>query len=477
MSEQKIAGLLKPAIVTVVGDVSYSNPLPDWYSTEGVDYVACVRRLRQRVASYLKGGKPLKTLRVQVPTRTGQFRTWVIPAVNDQIIFQACVSTLSQAISKGFDRKRVFSCEPDLEPSSKALMKNQIAAWVAFQNETLSRIRVHRYVLELDIRNAFASIDRGQFVSFLAGLQGNGPAIELVRLLLNSWSGGDPGLPRTNDSMFFLGSAYLNRVDSVVARYSNNFIRYMDDYRIFGDSQRALEQTFEKVSTGLAAIGFRLNPMKVNLASQKDYLEAVSQPKFESKDQSTVEPGRRRLPQYIQQVDTGISSQLVPPQIEKLVVQTLRKPAEYLNEGVGRHLIGSLRRFRLNAAIRHRFNPEDVASAPGVILRRLLGSNPDIQRLTNGLLSEYSSKPEQAWRLIWLIYLVEQAGTAQQMKGHLTRLESSKQMPPEVRLWARRCLEGRGGEPLELREEMHDLSYLEAGERCYGGKPCKDVDS
>lgn len=477
MSETTIANLLKPAIVTVLGDVSYSNPLPDWYSAEAVDYVACVRRLRERVASYLEGGKPLAALRVQLPTRAGDLRTWLIPAVNDQIIFQACVSTFSEAVARTFDAKRVFSCEPDVSPSSKALMKNQIAAWVAFQNETLSRVRTHRYVLEFDIQNAFASIDRGQFIAFLTSLNGKSQAIELIRRLLDSWSGKDPGLPRTNDSLFFLGSAYLNKVDGVVARRSNNFIRYMDDYRVFGDSQKALEQTFEGISKDLGALGFRLNPLKVSLASQKDYLEAVSQPKFESEDQPAVEPGRPALPQYIEQVDTGISSQLVPEQIEKLVVQALERPTEYLNEGVGRHLIGSLRRFRLNAAIRHRFNPGDEASAPGIILRQRLGANADIRRLTDRLLNEYSSKPAQAWRLIWLIYLVEQAGTAQPMKGHLTSLAANKQMPLEVQLWARRCLEGRSGEPLELREEMHDLSYLDAGLRCYGGKPCKDVDS
>ena len=116
----------------------------------------------------------------------------------------------------------------------------------------------------------------------------------------------------------------------------------------------------------------------------------------------------------------------------------------------------------------------DEASAPGIILRQLLSGNASIQRLTDSLLAKYRTQPEQAWRLIWLIYLIEQAGTAGTMKDHLERLEASKQMPLAVRLWARRCREGRSGEPLALREEVHDLSYLDAGLRCYGETPCKD---
>ena len=457
------------AIETVLNDVSYSNPLPDWYSVEEIDVSECKQRLKKRAASYLKGDQPLAALTIQVPTRSGEMRTWQVPAVNDQIIFQACVAKLTDAIAKQFNAKHVFSGKPDQDSESTALMESQTAAWIAFQNETLKRIKTHRYILELDIQRTFASINRAQFFDFLATLKPPAPALDLIRHLVNSWSGADPGLPLTNDSLFFLGSAYLTRVDGIVARYTKNYIRFVDDYRIFGASQRELEQVFEKISRDLAALGFRLNPRKVKLASQKDYLETITKPEFESPEQPTAVPDP---PPYIVDVDTGISSQLVPQQTEKLVVRALERPSDYLHDGIGRYLLGSLRRYRLNAAIRHRFNPEDERSAPGIILRGLLAGNPNVLKLTNRLLSEYSAQPGQAWRLVWLIYLVEQATVAQKMKGHLTKLEADKQMPRVVQLWARRCREGRSGEPPVLREEIHDLSYLDAGLRCYGDKPC-----
>src|SRR5882672_6067428 len=103
---------LKLAIRTVMEEIWYSNALPEWYTPERIDEAARIKRLSERASRYLEGATPLAALPLLLPKLTGGSRAWIVPAVNDQIIMQACVTNLAHAIVKGFDRNHVFSFVP-----------------------------------------------------------------------------------------------------------------------------------------------------------------------------------------------------------------------------------------------------------------------------------------------------------------------------------------------------------------------------
>jgi hypothetical protein len=98
--------------------------------------------------------------------------------------------------------------------------------------------------------------------------------------------------------------------------------------------------------------------------------------------------------------------------------------------------------------------------------------NPSTVQLTSKRLAEYGTEPENAWRAIWVIYLIEQQRTSEEFAPQLAEIEQSAQMPTVVKLWARRCRLGIGGEPLKLGEALHDMSYVDAGHQCYGEQVC-----
>lgn len=450
----------KMAIRTVMNDVWYSNALPEWYTPERIDESRRVIRLRERANSYLDGEPPLPALSLPLPRLTGGTRRWVVPAVNDQMLMHACVSNISHIVAKRLDRRRVFSCEPNDSPNRVAFMKPQIAAMMEFHNETVRRLEQGAFVLELDIEQAFASIDRANFFAFLDSIKPDSVEVRLIRRLIETWAGTEPGIPLVNDSVFFLGNAYLSVVDRVVANETDLFIRYLDDYRIFGSRQVELERVFEQISRGLAALGLRVNPRKVRIGSRKDFLQPVNNLAFASK------------PRYVIDLDVGIYNQIEPEQLADLVSRSLETPDEYLNEGFGRYLLGALRRYRLNLAVYRRAGHE--AEGLGVQLRERLAGDGKAAQLTAARLGEYGTDPRYTWRAIWVLYLIEQQGTASRFQKQLARIEQARQMPEVVRLWSRRCRMGLGGEPEQLGDEsLHDMSYLEAGRRCYGEHPCK----
>src|SRR5262245_37357023 len=167
------------AVQTVVTDVWYSNALPEWYTPEQIDEAERSARLIQRARRYLAGERPLPVLRLQVPRLTGGTRAWVMPAVNDQMIMQACVANLATEVAKNFDRARVFSHAPNDDPNRLAFMKPQIAALMDFHNQTIKRLQQGDLVLMFDIEKAFASIDRGDFYRFVDRLKPDGVEMEL----------------------------------------------------------------------------------------------------------------------------------------------------------------------------------------------------------------------------------------------------------------------------------------------------------
>jgi hypothetical protein len=451
---------LRGAIATVLNEVGYSNALPEWYTPEAVDTDRREERLISRAYSYQEGENPLPALTVQVPRQNGGMRAWVVPAVNDQMIMQACVAGLAPALAKQVDPDRVFSHARGDDGDPPPFMQSQVAALLAFQRETASRARAGGYVLELDIANAFASIDRDRLYDFLERLKPGSTEAMLIRRLLNAWSGSADGIPMVNDSVFFLGGAYLGVVDREIAKVTGNFIRFVDDYRVFGRSTAELEATYEKISRAMSLLGLKINPRKVRIVAAKDLPPPLGTARFVSLGEVSGVP-----------VDPGMARQLDPELLADLVGRVLQHPELHLNEGLGRYVLGALRRYRLNGA-RHRRadSPDTDFSAK---LRKALRADTDAMRRAGQRLAEFARDSQDVWRTTWVIYLIEQQGAASEQGPLLGRIEDDFRMPDVTRLWARRVRLGAAGEPEALDDALHDLPYLDAGRRCYGAQLCK----
>ncbi|HWN42635.1 MAG TPA: RNA-directed DNA polymerase [Thermoanaerobaculia bacterium] len=455
------------AIRIVLDNVSYSNPLPDWHTPLRIDYGERERRISNRIESYLAGRSlPLPALEVMVPHRSGEFRKWVLPSVNDQIILQACVSALAGKLSSRVDPERVFSYKRNQDPNRVALTEEKLQSWFDFQKATQERLKASggTWLLQLDLRRAFPSIDRARFYGFLDGLGPQGSEVKLIRLLLEAFAGNGSGVPLINDTVFFLGNSYLSGVDGIVhgvlREEGGEFIRFMDDYRVFATSREQLERIYERVHRGLRAHGFEPNLDKLKIGSAADYLEAVSRPDFSTRNSH-----------YISAL---LGEVMDPGQVAVLVERTLKEPERYLHDGFGRFLLAVLRRFRYEKSLATEIlNSVDPAEEElGQALR-----SKGILPLASALLERYGADPRQAWRTVWLIYLMEHMELDGEVEGLLRRIEERQETPQVVRLWAIRARQGRQREREILPEDVHDRSYLDAGLRCYGEQPCADAVS
>jgi len=459
--------------------ISYSNPLPYWVEAVAINYSERARGMRSRVIEYLNGARPKPAFSVQVPKKNGQLKTWLMPTVNDQIIFQTCVSSIAESVyMRSVDPDRVFSYKYNTDPNRLALTQDALSGWNDFQDETRKRCLSNDCLLQFDIAEAFASINRTRFSQFLDHVADNKQASALLSMLIENFSGSATGLPLINDSVFFLGSAYLSEIDRIVQDHTSNFIRFVDDYRVFGKSREDLSRLLEGIERRLHPLGYKINSDKVRLGTGQEYLDVISRIKYEKT--TGLERHSSDGSNYI---NAAIFSDIIEPhQLVDLVLRTVQNPDEHLNEGLGRLQLAALKKMRINGWIACERNyPRSLRND----FSKQLSSSVNAMRDVTALLKTYSPDQQQIWRSIWLLYLsqdidisqIPDHDTAESLRSTLQQLRAASYVPMVVKMWA--------NTPFETVEEaeseqLHDADYFEWGNLLFSrslrreNNPCKE---
>lgn len=450
----------------VLDDISYSNPLPPWLNLAGLKFTSREKVIADKIEKYLSGTRPKSVFEILIPNRSGIKKPWIVPSFNDQVILQTCVSALAERISRIVDSERVFSYRLYKDLGRLQFIHSQVRSWSMFQNETERRLRRWPVLLQLDIDSAFRSINRSAFLAFVEDLSPKKVVVDLLKVLLESFSPSERGLPLINHSVFFLGNAYLSVVDNVVRKHTANFIRFVDDYRVFGKERKNLEDTLERIANDLKEMGFKINVSKLKLGSRDEYLEAISKLKY-------TKAGLEGNGTYISQVifDDIIEAK----KMIQSIVNIVNNPEKYLNESFGRFILGALRKMRLNQDVARRRN---YFSLPSIEFIELLSKNDKLINRMVDLLENYAYIGDESWRAVWLLYVmddieeefIEDKSLIKRVKNTVKTIRASDKLPLIVRLWANKFLSDGPVWQGEILKEIDDLDYLEAGIRCYGGK-------
>jgi hypothetical protein len=245
-------------------------------------------------------------------------------------------------------------------------------------------------------------------------------------------------------------------MDKIISKHTTNYIRFVDDYRIFGASRDGLEAILTEISSDLQSIGFQINVKKVKVGSGQEYLDAISQLKYATKN---VEVGY---------VSTVIFRDIVTPKdLVTVIDQTLSLPDERLNEGLGRYQLAALRRLRSNAVIAEGAN---FQSTPIESFSELLSTNAIVEKVTR-LLKTYSVTQSESWRTIWLLYLKQDISEhfipdrrlRTQLDEIVRGIVNSPSIAPAVRFWARGISSHNLHNQIDL---LHELDYVQQGALC-----------
>ena len=160
--------------------------------------------------------------------------------------------------------------------------------------KAVSYVRKYKYVLKLDVKKYFFSIDHEILLDKLKKKISDKKLLELIKLLLDTHDSGEEyymgfkgdslfeyarkkGLPIGNLTSQLFANFYLNEIDRLICEKLKikSFVRYMDDIIIFSDSKNELVSAFREIENTLESFRLKLNDNKsmiINLKNGLSYL-------------------------------------------------------------------------------------------------------------------------------------------------------------------------------------------------------------
>ncbi len=161
--------------------------------------------------------------------------------------------------------------------SSKALERyDGFKRKVTHNGRTLNHAKdgnmVIGYILKADIRHYFDTIDHDNLISIIKRKISDRKVIRLIRLILENHTTKHKGkgMPIGNLTSQFFANLYLNDLDHFVKHKlkASNYIRYVDDFVILGNSEEMLRDYKTKITGFLGkSLKLDLHPEKSNVYS------------------------------------------------------------------------------------------------------------------------------------------------------------------------------------------------------------------
>ncbi len=197
-------------------------------------------------------------------------RTVAAAPFRDRVLHHAVVRVIQPLFEPRFIEDS-FACRPG--KGTHAAMRR--AAGFA---------RRYHFALKCDVEKYFPSIDHGVLQGLVARVIGDHRLLRLIGRILDShhdgarqeWPEGGGlfdfhvrkrGLPIGNLTSQFLANVYLNPLDHFVKHELRvkGYVRYMDDFLLFGDDRRELTRSGARVRSKLAELQLRMHPDKYRL--------------------------------------------------------------------------------------------------------------------------------------------------------------------------------------------------------------------
>jgi retron-type reverse transcriptase len=159
----------------------------------------------------------------------------------------------------------------------------------AGMRRALSHAKTHPWALCCDIQRYFPSISHGVLLNTICRVIADPQLIALVRLILESHAengvrehsetGALPGrgLPIGNLTSQFFANVMLDPFDHFVTEVvrPGGYVRYMDDFLLFGESRDQLREMGKQARERLASLELQIHPDKYRLVRTRDGVDFV----------------------------------------------------------------------------------------------------------------------------------------------------------------------------------------------------------
>jgi hypothetical protein len=326
------------------------------------DLASWLQRLGEKVAANYQ---PHSVILADVPKGNGGVRPAAMLQVEDRVIYAAIVGALLPQINAALSWSQGtvdFSYRLSEVLRRVEWFTNRFNAWAAFRNASVSKIDDGAsHAVITDITGFYENIDLQVLFSDLRQLGCQDDLIQLLKQCLYRWCVvPGRGLPQGLSASDILSKVYLNPIDRAMIDHKLDFIRYVDDIRIFCNG----------VPAGKAALMFLTQSLRrrgLNLQSAKT--EILSAPEAKAKIEGAapfIRDVRERYRKLFDEIPRDLGPSIAIPEVEhpakaeetpihviKDVFETHILSAKYLNKTLLHYLLKKLGEARDPIAVKY----------------------------------------------------------------------------------------------------------------------------
>ena len=222
---------------------------------------------------------PKRSEVVDIPKAGSHIRPGSVLDTNDGIVYHALVTQLAPLVqermlwSASNSRFSYILCE---DQTRKRWFVDEMKGWMNFARKSIEFIdQGYTYVLFADVSAFFENISLKRLASDLTDIGAKASTVKLLSTCLHRWA--EPrgrGIPQGYRPSFVLSELYLDSVDRRLKAQGITFARYVDDCRLFFNSE-------EEAISGLHTFTRLLREKELNLQTKKSFILPASEARTE----------------------------------------------------------------------------------------------------------------------------------------------------------------------------------------------------
>lgn len=203
------------------------------------------------------------------------FRKCALMQPMDTLKYSTLAIALADVIEKAripVAKKRIFSYR--FKPSPDDYLFNDLYSITTFREEASKRAKSKevKYIISCDIANFYDRLNLHRLENSLLSINCDEKIVKLINELLLFWSGRDSyGLPVGSNASRILAEASLIGIDNYLMSMNIDFIRFVDDYRIFAKDAKTAHYWMTILIERLQKEGLFINTSKTKIEECLEY--------------------------------------------------------------------------------------------------------------------------------------------------------------------------------------------------------------
>jgi len=265
---------------------------------------ALAENLSALSAKLISGGFKNKQIqRIFIPKSPTSQRPITLLSIEDQIAYQALAAYIADKIAakrRAFELKCVFS-NILAEDRTQFIFENWKYCYLSYQEATEQRIESgQNWVVTCDLASFYDTISHNILFNQVPGLKSHGDEREYFSNILSGWTFESPselrshGIPQGPIASDLLAEVFMLVLDEILYRNKINYIRYVDDIRIFAKTRTDAQRIALHLERILRGIGLVPQPEKFSIVKLKSGKE-LHKIEVSSDHHLTDDPTRERI--------------------------------------------------------------------------------------------------------------------------------------------------------------------------------------